>query len=402
MRFKSIPAFVAVAVALLSTTVTAQQNIVETAASAGNFNTLITAAKAAGLAGALSGHDQLTVFAPTDEAFAKVDPGLLETLLRPENKEALAAILKFHVVPGRVSAADAYDLRSAGSLAGQRLQLDFQADAPMIENARIIATDIQCSNGVIHVIDEVMIPALDTIPATAVNAGTFETLVAAVGAAGLVDVLGSEGPFTVFAPTDEAFAALPAGTVETLLQPENRQQLVDILKYHVVAGRVYDNDAVKAGQAETLLGRRVSINFSGEGLTVNESRVVAKNINASNGVIHVIDSVLIPTSMGHREAMDMLNAAVNRGAPIYNAGHHGQCCDIYTQTMTTLMDSGISGADDHTMRMISDTLASARRSHNDTDRAWALRNGIDSLYSRLSSMPMQMSTAPGTYTGGQR
>ena len=170
MRFSSITLTCSLVLACLVSSASAQQNIVETAASAGNFNTLLTAAKAAGLAGALSGHDQLTVFAPTDEAFAKVDPQLLETLLRPENKEALATILKFHVVPGRVNAADAYDLRSAGSLAGQRLSLDFQADNPMIENARVVATDIQCSNGVIHVIDEVMIPALDTIPATAVNA----------------------------------------------------------------------------------------------------------------------------------------------------------------------------------------------------------------------------------------
>lgn len=388
--------FAILAATLMSSTVEAQQkSIVDTAVSAGNFNTLVTAVKAGGLVGALSGHDQLTVFAPTDEAFAKLDPALLQTLLKPENKGLLQTVLKYHVVAGRVNASTAYGLNEAKSLAGQRLNLNLRGDSPKINDSTIIATDIECTNGVIHVIDEVLIPSLDTIPVVATKAGTFNTLLAAAKAAGLADVLGSAGPFTVFAPSDDAFAKLPAGTVETLLQPENKQKLVDILKYHVIAGRVYDNDAVKAGQASTLLNRSVNIRFTAEGIMVNKSKVIAKNVAASNGVIHVIDNVLLPpSSMQPGEAMTVIMTAIERGAPTYNAGGHRECCNIYTSALNNLMGAGISGADQHTMSIISSTLTNAGQHHSDTDRAWALRRGMDQLYNRLGSMPRTMTAKP--------
>ena len=129
---------------------------------------------------------------------------------------------------------------------------------------------------------------------TAVGAGQFTTLTAALGAAGLVDTLRGPGPFTVFAPTDEAFAKLPEGTVASLLEPANKQKLVDILKYHVVSGRVFSEDAVAAKQAKTLDGSTLAISVSSAGAKVNNAGLVKTDINASNGVIHVIDSVLIP------------------------------------------------------------------------------------------------------------
>jgi uncharacterized surface protein with fasciclin (FAS1) repeats len=130
---------------------------------------------------------------------------------------------------------------------------------------------------------------------TAVEAGSFQTLVAAVEAAGLVDTLKGEGPFTVFAPTDEAFAALPAGTVESLLEPENRDQLVAILTYHVVPGAVRSADL--AGQeleVATVQGETVAIDASGGAVKVDEATVVQADIEADNGVIHVIDTVIMP------------------------------------------------------------------------------------------------------------
>lgn len=128
---------------------------------------------------------------------------------------------------------------------------------------------------------------------TAVEAGSFKTLAAALEAGGLIDALKSDGPFTVFAPTDEAFAKLPKGTVETLLKPENRDQLVAILKYHVVAGKVTAAQVVKLDEAKTLNGKSVSIDAS-NGVKVNNANVVKADIHTSNGVIHVIDSVLLP------------------------------------------------------------------------------------------------------------
>jgi uncharacterized surface protein with fasciclin (FAS1) repeats len=130
---------------------------------------------------------------------------------------------------------------------------------------------------------------------TAVEAGDFNTLVAAVEAAGLVETLKGDGPFTVFAPTDAAFAKLPDGTVENLLKPENRDQLVAILTYHVVPGKVMSADiAGKAMEAETVEGDALSIDATGSSVMIDEATVTAVDIEASNGVIHVIDTVVIP------------------------------------------------------------------------------------------------------------
>lgn len=124
----------------------------------------------------------------------------------------------------------------------------------------------------------------------------FSTLVAAVKAAGLVDVLSGDGPFTVFAPTNEAFAKLPAGTVESLLKPENREQLVAILTYHVVPGKVMAADVVALQSATTVEGSDISISAGDSGVTVDSANVVATDVAASNGVIHVIDSVILPSA----------------------------------------------------------------------------------------------------------
>lgn len=128
---------------------------------------------------------------------------------------------------------------------------------------------------------------------TAINAGSFETLVAAVQAAGLVDTLKGEGPFTVFAPTDDAFAALPEGTVESLLLPENLDQLTAILTYHVVPGKVMSTDLVDDMEAETVQGSTVTIDLD-NGVMVENATVVTADVEATNGVIHVIDTVILP------------------------------------------------------------------------------------------------------------
>jgi uncharacterized surface protein with fasciclin (FAS1) repeats len=131
---------------------------------------------------------------------------------------------------------------------------------------------------------------------TAVDAGAFNTLVAAAQAADLVDALKADGPITVFAPTDEAFAKLPAGTVENLLKPENRDQLVAILTYHVVPGSVMAADVVKLDKAATVNGQSVMIQVADGGVQIDNANVIATDIKATNGVIHVIDTVILPGS----------------------------------------------------------------------------------------------------------
>jgi len=128
----------------------------------------------------------------------------------------------------------------------------------------------------------------------AVANGQFETLAAALGAADLVDTLKGDGPFTVFAPTDAAFAALPAGTVENLLKPENRDQLVAVLTYHVVSGRVTASDVVKLDSAKTVNGQAIAISVNDGSVRINDATVIAADVAASNGVIHVIDTVILP------------------------------------------------------------------------------------------------------------
>jgi len=133
-----------------------------------------------------------------------------------------------------------------------------------------------------------------TIVDVAVADGRFKTLTAAVQAAGLVDTLKGEGPFTVFAPTDEAFAKLPAGTLDSLLKPENKDKLVSILTYHVVSGRVMAADVVKLTLADTVNGAPVKIKVDGDKVFINDAQVIITDVLASNGVIHVIDKVILP------------------------------------------------------------------------------------------------------------
>ena len=129
---------------------------------------------------------------------------------------------------------------------------------------------------------------------TAIAAGSFKTLAAALGAAGLVETLKGEGPFTVFAPTDEAFAKLPSGTVENLLKPENKETLISILTYHVVSGKVMAKDVVNLKSAKTVNGKEVKISVMSGKVMVDKAQVIKTDIAASNGVIHVIDSVMLP------------------------------------------------------------------------------------------------------------
>jgi len=133
-------------------------DIVDTAVSAGSFNTLVAAVQAAGLAETLKGEGPFTVFAPTDDAFAKLPDGTLDDLLKPENKDKLTAILTYHVVPGKVMAKDVMTMKEAETVNGQSVMVSMDADTVMIDNAKVVNADIECSNGVIHVIDTVILP----------------------------------------------------------------------------------------------------------------------------------------------------------------------------------------------------------------------------------------------------
>jgi len=277
-------------------------DIVDTAVADGRFTTLATALKAAGLVDTLKGKGPFTVFAPTDEAFAKLPAGTLEALLK--DIPQLKNILLYHVVSGKVMAADVVKLdgkMADTALEGDQIKITVKDGKVYLnDKVQVIITDVETSNGVIHVVDAVLLPPaklLDIVD-TAVADGRFTTLVAAVQAAGLVDTLKGEGPFTLFAPTDEAFAKLPAGTVEDLLKPENLETLTNILLYHVVPGKVMAAEVVKLDgkMVDTALeGKQIKITVKDGKVYLNDTvQVIITDIETSNGVIHVIDAVLLP------------------------------------------------------------------------------------------------------------
>jgi transforming growth factor-beta-induced protein len=276
--------------------------IVEIAAADGRFTTLVAAVQAAGLVDALNGEGPFTVFAPTDDAFAALPEGTVEALLA--DIPALTDILLYHVVSGKAMAADVVNLTSVTTLEGKDISIKVEdGNVFLNDSVQVIITDIEASNGVIHVIDSVLLPPADetaaemgTIVDVAVADGRFTTLVAAVQAAGLVDALNGEGPLTVFAPTDDAFAALPEGTIDALLA--DIPTLTDILLYHVVSGKVMAADVVNLTSATTLEGANISISVVDGNVFLNDSvQIIITDIEASNGVIHVIDAVLLPPSM---------------------------------------------------------------------------------------------------------
>jgi len=265
--------------------------VVDVAVKDGRFTTLVAALKAANLDKTLMGVGPFTVFAPTDAAFAKLPAGTVDTLLK--DIPALKKILLYHVVAGRVAAADVVKVTSATTVNGLPVMVKVSGSKVMINDATVQITDIGASNGLIHVVDTVILPPSGDIVDVAVANGGFKTLVAAVQAAGLVETLKGPGPFTVFAPTDAAFAKLPAGTVEALLKDIPR--LKAILTYHVVPGRVYAADVVKVSSTATVQGSSISISVDKGAVKLNgSSTVVATDILTTNGVIHVIDTVIIP------------------------------------------------------------------------------------------------------------
>ena len=367
-------------------------DIVDTAIAAGDFTTLVELVQAAGLEETLRGEGPFTVFAPTDAAFAAVPAETLDALAA--DPAALESVLLYHVVPGRLIAALISDGKEVATAQGENVLFSFADGVKKVNGATIVGKDIQAANGVIHVIDSVILPPsisgeapaadeaaaegeaaasdeataeastvmtdtvsaeateamtdtvsaeateamtetvateateamTDTVSAeateamtetvateeaapeassdetmaamadivdTAVAAGSFNTLVAAVQAAGLVDALKGEGPFTVFAPTDDAFAKLPQETIDALLA-DPTGDLTQILLYHVVAGKVMAADLSDGLEADTLQGKPVAFTLSDGGAMVNDANIIATDIETSNGVIHVIDSVILP------------------------------------------------------------------------------------------------------------
>merc|ERR1712028_292721 len=250
-------------------------------------------------------------FAPTNEGFAKLPPATLAHLLKPANVKELDAILTYHVVSGVAAfSKDLTDGEKIKTVNGQSVVAHVSAAGVMINDATVKTADIAASNGVVHIIDAVLIPkapAGKTIVDLAVATADLSTLVAALKAGGLVETLSGKGPFTVFAPTNEAFAKLPPATLAHLLKPANVKELDAILTYHVVSGvAAFSKDLTDGEVIKTVEGQSVVAHVSAAGVMINDATVKTADIAASNGVVHIIDTVLsIPEyKLHHVDAED--------------------------------------------------------------------------------------------------
>ncbi|MEM7394877.1 MAG: fasciclin domain-containing protein, partial [Verrucomicrobiota bacterium] len=339
---KSIIASLMVSVALSAEA--GEKNIVEIAADDKRFSTLVAALSAAGLVDTVK-NGEFTVFAPTDDAFAQLPKGTVSDLLKPENKQKLIDILTYHALPGSDGTlANLLSRRSLTTVQGEAVSVRFDDGRIRVNDSTLVMADIKAENGVIHVIDSVLLPpptGPGNIVETADKAGSFKTLLAAAKAAGLVDALSGEGPLTVFAPTDEAFARVPKKTLDDLLRPENKHKLANILKYHVVAGRVTAGDALNRGALKALNGQSVDISYADGALKAQWATIKMIDVESVNGLIHVIDRVMLPPGKPDvsktQSAASIIETAIDRGVPAFNHGDHAKCAQIYMNVSKNLV-----------------------------------------------------------------
>ena len=327
----------------------AQISVVDIIVDSPNHNTLEAAVIAAELADDLSGPGPFTVFAPTDDAFAALPAGTVETLLA-DPTGTLAQILLYHVVGGTVLSSSLTDGQNLTTLLGEDITFTVGMNGAMINNALFTIVDITADNGVVHVINTVLLPPAPqpiTVVDVIVNSADHDTLEAAVIAAGLAETLSGDGPYTVFAPTDAAFAALPAGTIEALLA--NTGELMNILLYHAASGTVLSTDLTNGQTIPTLtFFPPLVVTIDANGVFINNAMVTVADIIADNGVVHVIDAVLIPqepTSVSNTETvrlnianpvMENINipSTGNSNVQIYTTS--GQV--VYSQTFNGSID----------------------------------------------------------------
>lgn len=267
-------------------------NVVRVAAGEPNLSTLVTAVQAANLVATLGGPGPFTVFAPVNAGFAAIPSDQTARLLDPANRALLTKVLTYHVVPGRILASQLTDGQTLTTVQGGTIRVSLAGGA-RVNNARIVRTDVRASNGVVHYIDGVLTENLDIVDVATLRG--FSSLVGAVQAAGLTDALRGNGAgqgLTVFAPTNAAFAAIPGGA------PSDPAVLSQVLRLHVVPGTALAASLANGQRLTSLLGPQLTVNIGSGGITLtgprNTPRVTATDVRASNGVIHVLDTVLLP------------------------------------------------------------------------------------------------------------
>jgi transforming growth factor-beta-induced protein len=384
-----------------------------TAGDAGTGNDLASVAKAAGLTTLLElvsaaklelPKGPVTIFAPTNKAFDGIPKKLLETLLKEESRDNLRQVLTFHIAPGKLSSADVLNARSLPSLCGQPLTVD--AMAGRIAGSGIVAVDVPFDGGIVHVIDKVMIPESRSISEIAAEEKTLSTLVAAATSANLTRQLdNSSSEWTVFAPVNSAFAKLPEGTVDSLLERGNRRTLTTILGLHVVRGRIAARELLAKKQLTTLMGQPISTSLENGKLTVGgTAKIVQADIQAGNGVIHLIDTVLLPvkaeetatnsqetSTTGNltEEAKRIYSLAINRGAGLFNDGNIEACAAVYEIAIESMIGFAGDRLNEAAVARLLKSRDEVKSSDSWRTRAWAMRRALDDVYRMTQQQPRQ-------------
>jgi uncharacterized surface protein with fasciclin (FAS1) repeats len=290
------------------------------------LSTTVAAVKAAGLVDTLNGPGPYTIFAPSNDAFAKIDKATLDTLLADPTGD-LTKILTYHVVPGKFDADALVKAGTEKTVNGAEVKITKSGDTVKINDSSVVCGNIQTANATVYIIDSVMMPpaggstaAATTYPANfgpgcaavptsgsgsfsgmakdpaataASNNPALSTLVSTVKAAGLVDTLNGPGPYTIFAPSNDAFAKIDKATIDKLLADPSGD-LTKILTYHVVPGKLDAAALVKAGTEKTVQGGSVKITTDGDTIKVNDAKVVCGNVETANATVYILDSVLMP------------------------------------------------------------------------------------------------------------
>lgn len=369
-----------------------------TVAEQAGLTTLLALVKAAGLE--LAADQRYTIFAPTNEAFAKLPAEKVKFLTSPEGKRTLQTVLKHHVLAMPLDSASLLGRRSVQSLAGQSIGVD--ADALTVGGARIVAADVAFAGGLVHVVDAVIVPELRSLAELLAVQPNLSTLRTAVEAAGLGAQLGAEnpGPWTVFAPSNEAFAALPAGALEALLA--NREQLRAVLAAHVVPSAVRRQEMLAQGSVRTLSGQS-SVHFAlAKGaVTASGAQILVADLQGVNGVVHVIDRVLLPEATAEVAKVDVatpapadaaavimvLDLAVARGVPLFNAGERAACAAVYEVALRSVAALGQQALPPRAAATLKSALDEASGQQDAGERAWIYRRAIDKVYATLQAGP---------------
>jgi uncharacterized surface protein with fasciclin (FAS1) repeats len=357
-----------------------------------NLTTLLALVKASGIE--LPSGTKVTIFAPTNEAFAKLPKEKVEFLTSAKGKATLQAILKHHVVGQAVGSSSVLDRRRLAALSGQSLEVD--PAALTIDGARLVATDVAFDGGLVHVIDAVMVPELRSIEEIVAEDARFETLRAAIKAAELGSALGARnpGPWTLLAPSNEAFGAIPPDTLNALLG--DRAALTAVLGAHVLPTMIRREEMLAQGSARTLPGNgSVRFALGPGGITAEGARIEVADIEASNGIIHVIDRVLpapaartdddsaaVPERA--RRAAAILELAIERGVPRFNAGDEASCAALYELAISSVVLLGADALDEGASAELANALKQGAGREDAAERAWTYRRAMDRALGRMA------------------